>query len=147
MRVRVRVLRETVLDGGVLSIELAREVGLGDHGVMGREVIALVAKGADPDLRAEVHSRERVEDGRAGLASKRRVRERWDVRVGTDRRNGGRKWDHALARLHLGARPDVPRHPHSVETLRICARHLRHLSISKGHKLCRIKGIGNGIRS
>lgn len=62
------------MDGGVLRIELAGEVGLGDHGVVRREVVALVAEGADPDLGREVYARERVEDGRAGLASEGRVR-------------------------------------------------------------------------
>lgn len=111
-----------------MRVELAGEVGLGDHGVVRGEVVALVAEGADPDLGREVHAREGVEDGRAGLASEGRVREREDIRVRADRGDGRREWDHALAGFHLSARPDVPRHAHSVETLGICVGHLRHVS-------------------
>lgn len=45
---------EGVLDGGVLWVELGGDVGFADHGVVLWEVIALEAKGADPDLGGEV---------------------------------------------------------------------------------------------
>lgn len=124
--VRVCGFGEGVLDGGVLRIELAGEVGLGDHGVVGREMVALEAEGADPDLGGEVHAREGVEDGGAGLAPERRVGERGDLTVVPDRRDADGEWDHALAGLDLGARPCVPRHPYSVDPLGIRVRHLRH---------------------
>lgn len=89
-------------------------------------MITLVAERADPDLGGEVDAREGVEGGRAGLAAQRRVWERGDVGVGPDRGDAGGEWDHALAGLHLSAWPNVPRHPHSVDPLRVCVRHLRH---------------------
>ena len=91
------------------------------------EVVALEAKWADPDLGGEVYAAEGVEKGDAGLATKRRVGERGDVRMRSDRRNRSGDWDHALAGLHLGPGPDVPGHPNSIDALLICA-HLRHLS-------------------
>lgn len=115
-----------VLDGGVLRVELAGEVGLGDQGVVRREMVALVAEGADPDLGVEVDAREGVEDGGAGLAPQRRVGERGDVRVAPDRSDAGGEWDHALAGLDLGAWPDIPRHAHSVDPFGVCVGHLRH---------------------
>lgn len=81
----VRTLRERVLNRRVLRIKLAWEVGLGDHVVMWREMVSLIAKRADPDLGCEVDPRERVEDGGARLAPQRRVWERGYIRVGTDR--------------------------------------------------------------
>ena len=58
-----------VLDGGVLRVELAGEVGLGYGGVVRGETVTLVAEGADPDLGGEVDAREGVECGGAGLAA------------------------------------------------------------------------------
>lgn len=117
---------EGVLDGGVVGVELAGEVGVGDHGVVRREVVALEAEGADPDLGGEVDATEGVEDGGAGLAAERGVREGGDLRVGADRGDHGGEWDHALAGLNLRAWPRVPRHPDAVDALGIGARHLRH---------------------
>lgn len=116
---------ERVLNCGVLGVELAREVGVGDGGVVGREVVALVAEGADPDLGGEVDAGVGVEDGGAGLAAERRVGERGDVRVGAERGDAGGERDHALAGLHLRARPHVPAHADAVHAFGIHARHLR----------------------
>lgn len=133
-----------VIHGGVLRVELAGEVRLGDHGVMRREMVSLVTERADPDLRGEVHARVRVEQSRACLASQRRVWERGDIRMRSDRRNRRREWDHALARFNLRTWPNVPRHPDSVESLRICVRHLRHLFSSRNSLgIHEIHGIGN----
>lgn len=106
-------------------------------------MVSLVAKGADPDLGREVNPREGIEGCRAGFASERRVRKRGNVRVRADRRYAGRKWDHALASLHLGARPHVPRHAHSVKTLRICVCHLRHLCSSDQFRFHKIQDAWN----
>ena len=46
--------------------------------------------------------------------------------MGADEGDCGGEWDHALARVDLGAWPHVPRHAHAVEALGIWARHLRH---------------------
>lgn len=116
---------ERVLNCGVLGVELAREVGVGDGGVVGREVVALVAEGADPDLGGEVDAGVGVEDGGAGLAAERRVGERGDVRVGVERGDAGGERDHALAGLHFRARPHVPAHADAVDAFGIHARHLR----------------------
>lgn len=89
--------REDVLDGGVLGVEFAGEVGFGDGVVVRGEVVALVAEGADPDLGGEVDAGEGVEGGGAGLTTERGVREAGDVRVGTDQSHRRRQRDHALA--------------------------------------------------
>lgn len=120
--------REDVLDGGVLGVEFAGEVGFGDGVVVRGEVVALVAEGADPDLGGEVDAGEGVEGGGAGLTTERGVREAGDVRVGTDQSHRRRQRDHALARFNLRTGPHVPRHADSVESLGIWARHLRHRS-------------------
>lgn len=104
----VRVLRERVLHGSVLRVEFTGEVSLGDHGIMRRKMVALVTERTDPDLGCEVHAREAVKDCGAGFAAKRRVWERGDVWVWTDRGNGGGEWDHALAGFDFGAWPYVP---------------------------------------
>lgn len=77
------------MNRGVLGVELAGEVGLGDRGVVGREMVALVAEGADPDLGGEIDAGEGVEGGGAGLAAERRVGKGWDIRVGPDRGDAG----------------------------------------------------------
>lgn len=123
---------EGVLDGGVLGVELAGEIGLGDERVVRREVIALVAEWADPDLGGEVDAGERVEDGGAGLAAERRVGERGDVGVEPDRGDAGGEWDHALAGLDLRAGPHVPRHADAVDALGLGVRHLRHCNFALG---------------
>lgn len=99
-------------------------------------MVPLITKRADPDLGSEVDAREGVEDGRASLTSQRRVRERGDIRVRTHRRDTGGEWDHALAGLHLRSRPYIPRHSHSIDSFRICVRHLRHLCL-----LCNSKNL------
>lgn len=93
---------------------------------MRREVTALVAEGADPDLGGEINTGEGVESSGAGLATQRRVRERGDIRMRTDRGNGSGEWDHALGGFDFGTRPNVPRHTDSVDSFRICAGHFRH---------------------
>jgi len=123
--VRVDVVVELVLDSGVLGIEFGREVGFGDLGVVRGKVVAVVAEGADPDLGGEVDAREGVEDGGAGLAAERRVGERGgNVGVGAEEGDGCSEGDDALARLHLGARPQVPRHSHTVNAFGIRVSHL-----------------------
>lgn len=62
-------MRECVLHGGVLRVEFAGEVSFGNSGIMRREVIALVAEGADPDLGSEIDTGEGVESSGAGLAT------------------------------------------------------------------------------
>lgn len=54
--------RESVLHGGVLSVEFAGEIGVGDHGIVRREMVALVTERADPDLGGEVDASVRVEN-------------------------------------------------------------------------------------
>ena len=81
----MRVRRgERVLDSGVLRVEFGGNVGFGDGGVVGREVVALEAEGADPDLGSEVHAAEGVQRRQTCLATKRRVWQRGNVGVGTD---------------------------------------------------------------
>lgn len=118
--------REGVIDGGVLGVELGRDVGGGDGGVVVGEVVALVAEGADPEEGGEVDAGEGVEDNGAGLASERRVGERGNVGVWADRRDRGGEWDHALAGFDLCSGPGVPGHADAVEALRIWLCHLRH---------------------
>ncbi|WVZ07437.1 hypothetical protein V8G54_020783, partial [Vigna mungo] len=98
-----------------------------------------IAEGADPDLGSKVDAGERVEGGGASLAAERGVLKAGDVRVGADEGDGGCQRDDAFARFHLGAGPHVPRHAHSVHSLGIWARHLRHpRSLTRG-------GTGNSI--
>ena len=126
VRVDVVVVK-LVLESGVLGIEFGREVRFRDLGVVRGKVVAVEAEGADPDLGGEVDAREGVEDGGAGLAAERRVGERGgNVWVGTEEGNGCGEGYDALARLHLGARPQVPRHAHSVHAFRIRRSHFRH---------------------
>lgn len=70
-----------------MGVELGRDVGFGDGGVVVGKVVALEAKGADPDESGEVDAAEGVEDGGASLAAQRRVGESGHVGVGSDRRN------------------------------------------------------------
>ena len=115
--------RKRVLNGGVLRVKLAGEIGVGDHVVVRRERVALEAERADPDLGGEIDAGEGVEDGDAGSAFEGSVRERRDVGVATDRGDGGGERDHALAGFDLGARPHVPGHANSVHAFGI---HLCH---------------------
>jgi hypothetical protein len=108
---------DDVLDGGALREEFGGDVGLGDGGVVGREVVPGEAQRADPDLSGEVDAREGVEERGAGrLAAERRVGEwRWGRGVqGAARRHGGGERDDAAAGLDLGARPGVPGEADSV---------------------------------
>lgn len=82
--------REGVFDGGVLRVEFAGEIGLGDGVVVRREMVALIAEGTDPDLGGEVDAGEGVEGGGAGFAAERGVREARDVGVRADHGDGGR---------------------------------------------------------
>lgn len=111
------------MNSGVLRIKLARQMGLGDHGIMRREMTSLVTKRADPNLCGEVDTRKRVENGGARLATERRVRESGDLRVRTDRGDRGGEWNNALAGLDLGARPNIPGHTNSIDSFGICVRH------------------------
>lgn len=72
---------ERVLEGGVLRVELGGDVGFGDAGVVRREVVALEAKRADPDLGGEVDPAKRVEGHHTCLASQRRVWEGGNIWV------------------------------------------------------------------
>ena len=90
-------------------------------------MVALVTEGADPDLGGEDDASVRVENRGTGFAAKRSVGERGDVRVRADWRNGGSEWNYALARFNLRSWPHVPTHPNSVDYLRICVRHFRHV--------------------
>lgn len=118
-------MREKVLNGAELGVELGGGVGLGNGGVVVGEVVALEAERTDPNERLEVHPGVRVEHGGARLAAERRVLEREEVRVGSDQVDRSRDWDHALASLHLGARPGVPRHANSVDPLHVRLGNLR----------------------
>lgn len=145
-RIRVRGYRKSVFNSGVLWVELAGKIGLRDHTIMRRKMVALITKGTDPDLGSEVDARERVEHGRAGFASERGIREPWDIRVRTDQADGSSKWDHALASFNLGTRPHVPCHSDSIDSFRICVRHFRHRVLNqdeddKGIELREISGL------
>nr|POF20962.1 hypothetical protein CFP56_39985 [Quercus suber] len=72
---------ENVLNGGVLSVEFAKEIGIEDHGIVRREMVALVTKKADPDLGSKDNTSLRVENRGTGFATKRSVGERGDVRI------------------------------------------------------------------
>ncbi|KAK9948827.1 hypothetical protein M0R45_004387 [Rubus argutus] len=54
--------RRVVLDCGVLGEELGEEILIGNGGVVGREVVAGEAEGADPDLGGVIDGGEGVED-------------------------------------------------------------------------------------
>ena len=106
---------ESVLIGGVLSVEFAGEIGIEDHGIVRREMVMLVTKGAN--LGGEDDASISVENRGIGFAAKRSVGERGDVRVRADWRNGGSEWDYALARFNLRSCPHVPTHSNSVDSL------------------------------
>ena len=99
-----------VLDGGVIREELGEEVVVGDGGVVRREVVALEAERADPDLGGKVNDGKGVEDGATCAASKREVREEGDVRERFDWRVDGGDWDEAVRGFLLCARDHVPWH-------------------------------------
>lgn len=60
-------------------------------------MVALEAKGADPDLGGEIHATEGVQGGEACLASERRVREREYIWMRSDWSDRSSEWNHALA--------------------------------------------------
>ena len=103
--------RESVLVGGVLSVDFAEEIGIRDHTIVRKEMVALVIEGADPDLGGEDGASVRVENRGTGFAAKRSVGEHGDVKVRADWRNGGSKWDYALARFNLRSWPHIPTDP------------------------------------
>ena len=94
--------------------ELGGEVVVGDGGVVGREVVALEAERADPDLGGEVDDGEGVEDRATCAAAERGVREEGDVRERSDRRVDGGDWDDAVGGFLLRAWDHVPWHSDSV---------------------------------
>ena len=65
---------EGVLIGGVLSVEFIGEICIGDHGIVRREMVALVTKGADPNLGGEGDASVRVESRGTSFLAKRSVR-------------------------------------------------------------------------
>ena len=79
-----------VLDSGVMREELGGEVVVGDGGVVGREVVALEAEKAYPDLGGEVDDCEGVEDKATCAAAEREGREEGDVWERSDRRVDGK---------------------------------------------------------
>ena len=109
--------KESVLNGGVLSVEFAREIGIGDHGIVRKEMVALVIERANPDLSGEDDASVRVENKGIGFAAKRSVGGRGDVKVRADWRNGGSEWDYALDCFNLCLWPYVPTHPNFVDSL------------------------------
>lgn len=76
---------ERISESGVLRIKLSGDIVLGDAGVVGREVVALEAEGADPDLCGEIDTAKGVQRGDAGLAAERGVRKRRNFWVRADR--------------------------------------------------------------
>ena len=78
---------ESVLIGGVLSVEFAGEIGIEDHGIVRREMVMLVTKGAN--LGGEDDASIKVENRGTGFAVKQSV---GDIRVRADWRNGGNEW-------------------------------------------------------
>lgn len=103
-----------VLDGCVLREELGRKVVVRDGGVSRWKMVALKAERADPDLGDEIDDGERVENGAAGAAAERAVRDDGDVGEGLDRSVDRRHRDDAARRLLLRAGQHVPRHSDAV---------------------------------
>ena len=64
---------ESVLIGGVLSVEFAGEIGIGDHGIVRTEMVALIMEGTDPNLGSEDDTSVRVENRGTGFVAKRSV--------------------------------------------------------------------------
>ena len=65
--------KESVLNDGVLSVEFARDIGIGDHGIVRRKMAALVTKKAYLDLGDKDDVSVRVENRGTGFAAKRSV--------------------------------------------------------------------------
>lgn len=66
---RIGIVREGVLDGGVLRVEFTGEISFGNRGIMRRKMVALVTERADPDLGGEINARESVESGSTCFAT------------------------------------------------------------------------------
>lgn len=79
------------------------------------EVVALVAKGADPDEGGEIDAGEGRDNRGAGFAVERRVGERENGGVGVERRERGGERDDAFREFDFGAGPGVPCHTHAVD--------------------------------
>ena len=69
------------MNGGVLSVEFAEEISIGDHGIVRREMVALVIERANLDLGSEDDASVRVENRGIGFVAKRSVGEHGDIRV------------------------------------------------------------------
>ena len=65
--------KESVLNDGVLSVEFARDIGIGDHGIVRRKMAALVTKKAYLDLGGKDDVSVRVENRGTGFAAKRSI--------------------------------------------------------------------------
>ena len=114
--------KENVLISGVLSVEFAKEIGIGDHGMVRREMVTLVTEGAD--LGGEDDASVRFENRGTGFVAKQSI---GDVRVKADWRNGGSEWDYALAHFNLHSWPHVPTHLNFVNSFWICVLHFQHV--------------------
>jgi hypothetical protein len=79
------LVTNSILYCRILAVQLSREIGLRDHGIVWRKMVALEAERADPDLGGEINAREAIHDGCAGFATERKVRESWDFWVRTNR--------------------------------------------------------------
>lgn len=71
-------------------------------------MIALITERTDPDLGSIIHACISIKSGGAGLTAERRVGERRNLRMRTDRRDAGGERDDTLASFDFGARPGVP---------------------------------------
>ena len=56
-----------------MSVEFAAEIGIGDHGIVRREMVALITEVADPDLGGKDNASLRLENRGTGFAAKRSV--------------------------------------------------------------------------
>ena len=65
----------------MLSVEFAGEISIGDHGIVRREMVALVIERANLDLGSEDDASVRVENRGIGFVAKRSVGEHGDIRV------------------------------------------------------------------
>ena len=85
-----------VLNRGVMREELSGAVVVGDGGVVGREVVALEAEMANPDLGGEINDGEGIEDRATCAAAERGVRKEGDVWERSNQRVDGGDWDNAV---------------------------------------------------
>lgn len=114
--------------------ELGGEVVDGYRRVMRREVVALEAERADPDLGGEIDDGEGVEDGSAGAAAERGVGEEGRGRAGGEgfeRGVDGGDGDDAVVGFLLGAWDYIPWHSDAILGLEFHEfRHLNHIYLS-----------------